>query len=698
MGKRLTSDWWWSGVLALLTFTIYLLLLPGHFHSVDESAMYVAAHNAWREGNPHTNQMAYSLWAIRPGEAVTMLSPTGDIYTKKSPLMVALMLPFIGLGLRLPAWSTVQTVLLLGPLLTTLTAVWLYWLVRRLEPAAGQRVAVVAALLFALTTMALPYAQTVFSETLASLGLLLAVGALVWGEKRPFSYRYPFLAGVGLSLAIGSNVVYLLLAPIWLVWLLRQTSEWSQWLTAGAVFALPLLLLGGGLLAYNWLRFGAWLETGYHFAPGQEGFTTPLWWGIPGLTLSPARGIAWYAPLTWLGVWGLFYLYRRHSHLAQLILLVIGFHLVVFGAWWEWWGGYAWGPRFLLPLMPLWTLASLPLIARALSMSGVVRWLVALVAAWGLLVQVVGTAVDFNSYEIFLDSHHPAPAGQPLRYHHSPELVWQPRHSPILAHGQMWRSGEWQLPWWATAAHNPPLLSEIPAQIRAAQQSNDVIINLVPELTYELLDRPDLPPVWGLPYRAAASDIQGRQLFEQVKSEADRLWLITWYSPGHPENWYEVELRQAWASVGDSWADGLRLLLLAEPPATITTRPTMLSPTFGPVQLQQYGVTETADTLFVTLTWDTTIALSDNYVSFVHLLDTAGNVVAQQDREPLAGYRPTTTWQINQPVTDRFAFPRHALPAGEWQIVVGWYSWPSLERLPVTVDGQAIPSAQYPLP
>jgi hypothetical protein len=32
-----------------------------------------------------------------------------------------------------------------------------------------------------------------------------------------------------------------------------------------------------GLLGYNWLRFGNWLETGYHFAAGQEGFTTPLW-------------------------------------------------------------------------------------------------------------------------------------------------------------------------------------------------------------------------------------------------------------------------------------------------------------------------------------------------------------------------------------------------------------------------------------
>jgi hypothetical protein len=144
---------WWLGLAGIVIFVVYLLLLPGHFHSVDESAMYVAAYNAWREGNPHTNQMAYSLWAIRPGEAVTMLSPTGDIYTKKSPLMVALMVPFVWLGLRLPWWGTVQTVLLLGPLIAALTAVLLGRLIWSLS---SWRLAVLAMFLFAFTTMALP--------------------------------------------------------------------------------------------------------------------------------------------------------------------------------------------------------------------------------------------------------------------------------------------------------------------------------------------------------------------------------------------------------------------------------------------------------------------------------------------------------------------------------------------------------------
>ncbi len=683
---------WWLGLLAAAILIPYLLLLPGHFHSVDESAMFVAAHNAWQEGNPHTNQMAYSLWAIRPGEAVTMLSPTGDIYTKKSPLMVALMVPFVWLGLRLPWWSTVQTVLLLGPLMTTATAVLLGWLVWSLS---NRRLALLAALLFALTTMAIPYAQTVFGELLASLGLLLALAGLGLVQKRPYSPLYPLLAGLGLALAIGSNAVYALLVPVWGLWLLRRWPQRETWPSMLATFATPLLLLGAGLLFYNWQRFGHPLQTGYHFAPDQEGFTTPLWWGVLGLTLSPARGLLWYAPLTLLGLGGLPHSYRQRPLLTQLILVVIFFHLIAFGSWWEWWGGYAWGPRFLLPLLPWLVLSSVPLLARALAGERPLQIMLGLVVVAGLAVQWAGTAVDFNRYEIYLDEQFPAPADQPLRYHHDPALVWSVTDSPILAHWRLWLDGERQRPWWQSDPNATPVLAEIPHHLATDQQSGDVLINLVPELLYELLDQQPWPPTYGLPYRVAAADPQAWQLFDMAKSQANRIWLITWYPPGSPDNWYEQELRQEWASVQEVWADELRLLLLAQPPATTMTRPA--NARFGPIHLREYAVQLTDTTLFVTLTWEANQSPAENYVSFVHVLDEAGQIMAQQDREPLGGYRPTANWQAGDVVVDRFAFPRAALTEAGWQVVVGWYSWPSLARLPLLVDGDAIPSRQYPL-
>jgi hypothetical protein len=41
---------------------------------------------------------------------------------------------------------------------------------------------------------------------------------------------------------------------------------------------------------------------------------------------------------------------------------------------------------------------------------------------------------------------------------------------------------------------------------------------------------------------------------------------------------------------------------------------------------------------------------------FVHILDEAGNVISQQDRLPLAGYRPTSSWQPAELIVDRFAY------------------------------------------
>jgi hypothetical protein len=375
---------------------------------------------------------------------------------------------------------------------------------------------------------------------------------------------------------------------------------------------------------------------------------------------------------------------------------IILFHLIAFGAWWEWWGGYGWGPRFLLPLLPLLLLTSLPLLNRAL---GEERWLqgiVVLCAAAGLLVQFAGTAVDFNRYETFLDDHFPAPANQPLRYHHDPDLVWRIADSPIIVHWQLWLEGERQPFWWQTRGQSQHSLQEIPHQIRTAQQPGDVVINLVPELLYDLLDQPTLPPVYGLPYRVAADDPQARQLFDRVKSSADRIWLITWYQAGDPHNWYEQELRQEWASVQEMWADDLRLLLVAQPPAPEAKPGTAR---FGPIQLRHYDWQMTETTLFVTLTWAAEQPIPENFVTFVHILDESGNLLAQQDRQPLGGYRPTTSWQPGEPITDRFAFPHHLLPADGWHIVTGWYSWPSLERLPLTVtSGEQLDADHYLLP
>ena len=59
-----------------------------------------------------------------------------------------------------------------------------------------------------------------------------------------------------------------------------------------------------------------------------------------------------------------------------------------------------------------------------------------------------------------------------------------------------------------------------------------------------------------------------------------------------------------------------------------------------------------------------------------------GQILVQQDREPIGGYHSTRLWQPGEFVIDRFAFslPESVSPQ-EVLLRIGWYSWPELERL-----------------
>ena len=75
--------------------------------------------------------------------------------------------------------------------------------------------------------------------------------------------------------------------------------------------------------------------------------------------------------------------------------------------------------------------------------------------------------------------------------------------------------------------------------------------------------------------------------------------------------------------------------------------------TFGG-QITLLGLTAEADetTLAVTLVWQAGADVPISYTVFVHALDGEGNLIAQSDRLPAEGTRPTTGWLPGEVVTD----------------------------------------------
>lgn len=91
------------------------------------------------------------------------------------------------------------------------------------------------------------------------------------------------------------------------------------------------------------------------------------------------------------------------------------------------------------------------------------------------------------------------------------------------------------------------------------------------------------------------------------------------------------------------------------------------------------------DDLGLSLVWRADAAPAEDYVAAVFLIGPDGELALQQDRVPVASFRPTSTWQPGETLRDNYGFVLPTdLPPGLYEIWTAMYSWPSLERLPAT--------------
>jgi hypothetical protein len=103
---------------------------------------------------------------------------------------------------------------------------------------------------------------------------------------------------------------------------------------------------------------------------------------------------------------------------------------------------------------------------------------------------------------------------------------------------------------------------------------------------------------------------------------------------------------------------------------------------------------QAGQSLFLTLWWKAETDLDTDYTSFVHVGTGLGGtgIVAQRDGQPCQGLFTTSHWRAGDLIRDSFAvtFPLD-VPAGDYPLAIGWYTFPDLQRLPLLAADRTLP-------
>ncbi|NUT34150.1 MAG: hypothetical protein HOV79_13875 [Hamadaea sp.] len=274
-------------------------------------------------------------------KALTQLMTDGALSTNPYSL--------IGPLFAAPLWAVDRDWLLFYNLFVFVTAlVATYaWLRRRADPALLRRTGVI---LVGASVVA-PALANFYGEafTLAGLGLG-TLAAVRRGSTRADR--------VGRAVGWIAVVLGAANTPATLPALAVTVCLWAFW-HKRLRYAIALLAAAALVSAEKWLRYGSPSADPYAGTndiavtvmpySGHGGFSYPIFFGLLGILFSFGKGLVWYLPGLLLPARQL--LGRAADELRDAYVLwscQVGVLVLFYAAWWSWYGGLYWGPRFFL--------------------------------------------------------------------------------------------------------------------------------------------------------------------------------------------------------------------------------------------------------------------------------------------------------------------------------------------------------------
>jgi len=355
-----------ASLIGVALFAYYLLILGGHHYSIDGIVTFQAAKQLWfrqsflldppvKWGPDVVLVNRFSVgFMLAYFPALALMTPLAHWMpslraTPYDPTLARNPELYGNLAYLLCSW--------LNPLITALTGSLVFLLSRRLGMTPAW--AAIAALTYGVASPAAAYARYDFSQPLAGLLLAAAVYALIdairHGRLRSFVRAGAWLGAMILTRP-DLGVLIAWIGP-WLAAGVRRSGLRAAALRLSAV-AVSVLAAAALYLLTNHARFGDWTHTGYAASTLFPQSRWEVLEGAFGLLVSPGHGVLIFYPLAWLAVPGLHRLVKEHHPAGALCSGLVPAALALYAAFPIWWAGWSWGPRFLVPLLPLLAVAA----------------------------------------------------------------------------------------------------------------------------------------------------------------------------------------------------------------------------------------------------------------------------------------------------------------------------------------------------
>jgi hypothetical protein len=320
----------------------------------------------------------YAIWANhafsvgKVGEftpnSIDLFQYKGAYYSASAPGTAILAYPFVALGFYLEGGFTLfGKVLLLSEvfvaLVNALAVYVLYGIAKNFF--CSERAAIFIAFAYAFSTVSWPFATYLFQSDVSALFVLLALYFALKAVQRADGASQPpirnfLLCGLAISTALTVDYVDGILVPIFLGYLVIANSSSISTRIKGAVSFLLTALIGVLLLAfYNYSSFGMFFTSSeqlYQHSPGLFGsFSFFLPSGLFLNLFTPLRGLFLYSPIMAAGLFGIYKQFKSSTfNRNSLFVLLIFFAIVIpYSMFCRPDAGNSFGPRYLVPAMPL---------------------------------------------------------------------------------------------------------------------------------------------------------------------------------------------------------------------------------------------------------------------------------------------------------------------------------------------------------